>query len=622
MKLRLVLALAIAVIPSISHAQAVPNDLSISQVNSVLWTQQSIEHQAVTAAVYRAASTALLSLAKQGGWASLEKGPANSGRKAVILDLDETVLDNTPYNAWRVQKGEDYVEDKWQEWIALKSASVLPGAVEFIKLAKKLNVDVFFVSNRLCRASATDPCPALAATRENLVNKGIERVADADAMLLKGQMPAWSASDKSSRRAHIAQTHQIVMLIGDDMGDFLPVDKVAALRAGSPDIETARAMKQLGKRWFVVPNPIYGSWEKAVPTTTALRIGALKAPPEWAEVSQEGSRPLKVATWNMAWLADSPLSPAQSQNCKDEAKKFPDMDARPSVECRKGAPYRLLSDYERIARHAKLIDADIIGVQEVQGVGALHKVFDADLGPSSDVSSVPAKGTYFLAAYGRGGWQKAGIAIRRSILDPASMPTVKEFVELGEALPRDRRGGLEVGLTLKDGSKLTVLSVHLKSRCVDEALDANTDHCRQLAKQAPALGTWIAAKEQARERYIVLGDFNRSFSSASEKSCGATVQDCKARSLAAWFDDGNFQAVPVVIPTATLMHPAGCFDKRFSGAAIEHIVLGGGAEALLAPQSAKTVPYLDPATGLPIADHKSAVALFSDHCVVSVELQP
>jgi hypothetical protein len=163
--------------------------------------------------------------------------------------------------------------------------------------------------------------------------------------------------------------------------------------------------------------------------------------------------------------------------------------------------------------------------------------------------------------------------------------------------------------------------VHLKSRCVEEALDANTDHCRQLAKQAPALGAWVAQKELARERYIVLGDFNRNFASSPEQACSPATGDCKQQSLGAWIDGGEFKTAPVVLATAELKHPAGCFDTRFSGAAIEHIVLGGGAEALLVPQSAKTIPYNDPATGQPITDHKKAVALFSDHCVIAAQAQ-
>jgi acid phosphatase len=600
-----------------------PTPESLMQVNSVLWTQQSVEHRAATAAMYRAAGAALLNASRQVGWASLEKGPASSGRKAVVMDIDETLLDNSPYNAWLAQANKTYSEATWQDWVALRKAVALPGALEFVQLAKRLKVDVFFVTNRECVPKGDDPCPALEHTRRNLVDLGFERAADPAALMLKKQRPEWTASDKSSRRLLIAQTHHIVMLVGDDMGDFLPTDKVAALRAGTPDPDTARGMAQLGKRWFVIPNPMYGSWERAVPAKALDRLATLKGPEGWSEQPVvAGAGTLRIATWNMAWLANDVLSAAQAQNCRDEARAKPNLDDRPSAECRKGAPFRQLADYERLAKHAKTLDADIIGIQEVQGLPAIQKIFDGDLAAATDISAYVQKGAYFLAAYSQGGWQKTAVAIRRSILDPATPPVVREFVSLGDALPRDKRGGLEVEIKLKDGSKLTLLSVHLKSRCVEDALDANTDHCRQLAKQAPALGAWVAQKELARERYIVLGDFNRNFASSVEQACSPATGDCRQQSLGAWIDGGEFKTAPVVVATAELKHPAGCFDTRFSGAAIEHIVLGGGAEALLVPQSVKTIPYNDPATGQPITDHKKAVALYSDHCVVAVQAQP
>lgn len=604
-------------------AQPGPTELNVAQLNSVLWTQQSVEHQAASTSMYRAAGAALVTVSKQASWASLETGAASSGRKAVVMDIDETVLDNAAYNAWLIQQGAQYKEPTWQDWIALEKAVALPGALDFVKLAKRLKVDVFFITNRECVPQAADPCPALTHTRNNLVRLGFDRAAEPGALMLKKQQPDWDTSDKTARRQVVAQTHQIVMLVGDDMGDFLPVSKVAALRAGTPDPATAKAMTQLGKRWFVIPNPMYGSWEKAVPGTVAGRVAALKAPDGWsAPVVGGQAASLRIATWNMAWLANDVLTAAQAQNCRDEAKAKPNLDERPSVECRKGAPFRQLPDYERMARHAKTLDADIVGIQEVQGLPAVQKIFDGELatgGPGSDL--LVQKGSYFLAAYTQGGWQKAALAIRRSILDPNSAPVVREFAGLGTALPRDRRGGLEVSMKLKDGSMLTVLSVHLKSRCVEEPLDANTDHCRQLSQQAPHLAAWIAQKEAARERYIVLGDFNRSFASAPELACSPATGDCKQRSLGAWIDGGDFGAAPVVVSTAGLKHPAGCFEPKFGGSAIEHIVLGGGAEVALVPRSARTIPYADAGTGLPITDHKKAAALYSDHCVVAIDAQ-
>jgi acid phosphatase len=283
------LLLAITLTAAAQPAPPTPTPDSLAQVNGVLWTQQAVEHQAVSLAMYRAASAALVAAAKgpaksyikAGAWATLETGPASTGRKAVVMDLDETVLDNAAYSAWLAKANQHYVEPTWQDWMALRQAKAIPGALEFVRLAAKLKVDVFFITNRECVPKDADPCPALEHTRRNLLALGFERAARPEAFMLKKQRPEWDSSDKTSRRQWVAQTHQIVMLVGDDMGDFLPVAKVAALRAGTPDAETDQAMTLLGKRWFVIPNPMYGSWEKAVPRDALGRLGALQAPEGW-----------------------------------------------------------------------------------------------------------------------------------------------------------------------------------------------------------------------------------------------------------------------------------------------------------------------------------------------------
>lgn len=271
-------------VPDVADAAApapLPDAQSLALLNSVLWTQQSVEHRAASLATYRAASAALLRAVRQPGWASLETGPATSGRAAVVMDIDETMVDNAAYSAWMVQAGQPYEEPSWQAWMALRQAVALPGAVEFVRLAQRLKVDVFFVTNRECVPAGDDPCPALAHTRENLVQIGFARAAEPGALLLRGQRPEWAASDKSSRRQLVAQTHRIVMLLGDDLGDFLPVERVQALREGRADAQTNAAMAQFGRRWFIIPNPMYGSWEKGVPQAIPERLRALRVPPGW-----------------------------------------------------------------------------------------------------------------------------------------------------------------------------------------------------------------------------------------------------------------------------------------------------------------------------------------------------
>lgn len=609
------------------------SDNTTAQLNSVLWTQQSLEHQQAAVMAYSGASSMLQSA---DGWATVEQGPATAGKRAVVLDLDETVLDNSAYNAWLIQRDRAYDETSWQQWMASEEAAPIPGALEFTRQAEALGIDVFYISNRECVPVPADSCPALTNTRSLLARLGFPRADDAGAFLLKGQESGWTGSDKGTRRQRVAQTHRIVMLVGDDLRDFLPTASVERLRKGEPDTQAQAMLALMGRQWFIVPNPMYGSWEKMYPGTVSGKIALLKTP-VWNQVAPSDNKSdtspqtfkaanlltaktLKIATWNMAWLANEPLTAEQAANCLAEAKRFPQqMDSRPSVECRKGKPFRQREDYVRLARHARQMDVDIVGLQEIQGLPAIRNIFDGGQAAGGDATGLIPSGSYFLAAYSKGGWQKTGMAIRKSILDPNAPVTVKEFTDLGAPLSRDRRGALEVGVTLKNGSRLTLLSVHLKSRCVSEPLDNTTNpNCPTLSKQAPVLGAWMAEKEKAGERYIILGDFNRSFEAASELKCGENRAECQKHSLASWLDDGSLDSAPVVVATAKLHHPEGCFEPRYGGSAIEHIVFGGGAESALLSQSVSTIQYLDPLSGFPIKEHAKSEELYSDHCVVMV----
>jgi acid phosphatase len=148
----------------------------------------------------------------------------------------------------------------WDAWVAEARATAVPGAVEFSKYAATKGVAVFYVSNRT--ANLED------ATRKNLVGLGFPVSASTDTVLVRGERPEWSASAKGPRRAFVASTHRIVLLIGDDLGDFV-VDA-----SGTPDERSAKTAAQSdwwGRRWIMIPNPTYGSWERAI-------IGTAKDP--------------------------------------------------------------------------------------------------------------------------------------------------------------------------------------------------------------------------------------------------------------------------------------------------------------------------------------------------------
>ena len=176
------------------------------QINATLWIQRSPEFRAITEQTYRLA--ALQIAAPAPGSAALEQqgmAPEVLARMptAVVLDLDETVLDNTVYQARLLHDRVKYDSRSWGQWVGAGQADAVPGAREFIAAARRLGHTVFYVSNRDCAApppTATDPCPAKTATMHNLVALGIEPAADPARMLLRGERPEWKNSLKTLRR--------------------------------------------------------------------------------------------------------------------------------------------------------------------------------------------------------------------------------------------------------------------------------------------------------------------------------------------------------------------------------------------------------------------------------------
>lgn len=222
-------------------------------LHSVLWMQTALEFDRGTAQAYQLAALRLPDLVAD---TSVTASPEQVGTEgfedlppAIILDLDETVVDNSPYQAWLIQSGESYSTDTWNQWCEARDAEAVPGALEFLAFAEAQGVDIFYVSNR--RAVVEQ------ATIDNLVALGLD--ADADNVVLRGELDDGSA--KSSRRLHVGETHRIVMLFGDNLGDFVDgyYDTVEGREALVADYGP-----WFGERWIVLPNPQYGSWVSAL----------------------------------------------------------------------------------------------------------------------------------------------------------------------------------------------------------------------------------------------------------------------------------------------------------------------------------------------------------------------
>lgn len=227
-------------------------------LNGVLWMQTAAEYQMVAHQTYTLARLMLDRALEDSSWtASVEQArePAEAyddRPPAVILDVDETVLDNTAYQAWLIQTGRSYSSRTWQQWVEQEQAVPVPGARAFTLYAARRGVQLFFVTNRAHGVEA--------ATRRNLEAYGFPVSGEEDVLLTEGERPDWT-SDKTSRRQYVAGDYRILLLVGDNLGDFVGrADTSAAARR-----KLARTYERYwGTRWLVLPNPLYGSWEAAL----------------------------------------------------------------------------------------------------------------------------------------------------------------------------------------------------------------------------------------------------------------------------------------------------------------------------------------------------------------------
>ncbi|WP_321294915.1 5'-nucleotidase, lipoprotein e(P4) family [Marinifilum fragile] len=209
-------------------------------VMATLWYQRASECRAL---YYQAFNAAKLSLDKQLAIPSDKSKP-----KAVVVDIDETVLDNSPFETNSIRTGKSYSSAAWKEWTDMAKAQATPGALEFLKYAESKGVETFYISNRDTTATKK--------TLQNLKELGFP-FADEAHILLKT-----NTSVKTVRRNKVSETHDILILAGDNIGDF---DEILEDRSENYGFGKVDSMKDLfGGKFIVLPNPMYGSWERQI----------------------------------------------------------------------------------------------------------------------------------------------------------------------------------------------------------------------------------------------------------------------------------------------------------------------------------------------------------------------
>jgi acid phosphatase len=217
-----------------------PCNPGLALVNAALWLQSAAE--------YRASATQTYTVARQALDAAL--ATPSDQPSAIILDLDETSIDNSRFEARMVHAGKTYDADAWKQWVSESSAGATPGAAEFLAYAHSRGVTPFYITNR-----KADEEPA---TRRNLEKLGYPLDPNQDNLLTKGERQEWSTSDKSARRDYVASRYRVLLVFGDDLNDF--INAQGKTNEERLDLFRTNASKW-GTKWFILPNATYGSWE-------------------------------------------------------------------------------------------------------------------------------------------------------------------------------------------------------------------------------------------------------------------------------------------------------------------------------------------------------------------------
>jgi 5'-nucleotidase (lipoprotein e(P4) family) len=230
----------------------------------VQWVLTAAEFEALCLQAYRAASDFLQASIGDTDWSALP-GQTDAGElpPAIIFDIDETTVSNAEFQASYVPP---FANSKLDDWSNATVATALPGAVDFVRLAQVAGAELFFITNRPCepKAGVDHPCPQEQVTLQDLTEAGIET--DADHVMLANERPEWDR-EKVVRRNLVAQTHRVIMLIGDDLGDFIECTR-SSPRAPCTNTATIASRRKAtwehrsywGAGWFILPNPMHGSW--------------------------------------------------------------------------------------------------------------------------------------------------------------------------------------------------------------------------------------------------------------------------------------------------------------------------------------------------------------------------
>ena len=237
------------------HSFASEKDKSFQEQSmlSVLYVQTSTEFAANNIQTFNNASKALDIALQDNTWtAALEqKGNFASKIPAIIVDVDETVLDNSSFQSRTILSGLSY-PNGWAKWVNESKATAVEGVYEFLHYAYDNNVKIFYVTNRL--ETFREP------TIKNLKKLGLPFDDNVNTLLMRVDE---NVRDKTERRKNIAENYRIVLLLGDQLTDFISTKEAYVFHSDRKKL-AKKYSDMWGSKWFMITNPTYGRWELSI----------------------------------------------------------------------------------------------------------------------------------------------------------------------------------------------------------------------------------------------------------------------------------------------------------------------------------------------------------------------
>lgn len=216
------------------------NDISLNgKVYSALWQQNAGEFRALCYQAYNIATQ----IVKE------ETTKKHSRPLAIVTDIDETFLDNSPYAVSQAIKGKEFDQDSWLDWTSRGEAVAFPGSVDFFNYAASRNVTIFYITNRNEKDKA--------GTVKNLKELGFPFADDEHVVVMT------DTSNKESRRKEVLKNYDIFMFLGDNLTDFSEVFYHQSQENRNRLTDEMR--EEFGKKFIVLPNSGYGDWESSLP---------------------------------------------------------------------------------------------------------------------------------------------------------------------------------------------------------------------------------------------------------------------------------------------------------------------------------------------------------------------